>query len=93
MAPEQEQGQVLPESDVFALGVCFYEMLSGRLPYAGQGTGLLINKLAGKHDPLSGLIVSLPSALDAVMAKVLAPEPEKRYPSPREFYQAIQTLG
>ncbi|MDD5628704.1 MAG: protein kinase, partial [Elusimicrobia bacterium] len=92
MAPEQEQGTVRRESDVFALGVCCYEMLSGRLPFAGQGAGMLLNKVNGKHIPLSEVAPSLPAGIDEVMARALAPDPEQRYRSPEEFSAALQGL-
>jgi len=92
MAPEQEQGTVRRESDVFALGVCFYEMLSGKLPFAGQGAGMLLNKMNGKHVPLSQVVPGLPAGVDAVVAKALDPDPEKRYSTPGEFGAALQKL-
>ena len=53
MAPESEQGTVGPQSDVYGLGVVFYEMLSGKLPFAGAGAGMLLNKMNAKFTPLS----------------------------------------
>ena len=92
MAPEQEQGTVRRESDVFALGVCFYEMISGKLPFAGEGAGMLLNKMYGKHIPLSQVVFGLPAGIDGVVAKALAPDPEKRYHTPGEFGAALQGL-
>jgi tetratricopeptide (TPR) repeat protein/tRNA A-37 threonylcarbamoyl transferase component Bud32 len=92
MAPEQEQGTVRRESDVFALGVCFYEMLSGKLPFAGQGGVMSLNKMRGNHVPLSHVAPGLSAGLDEVMAKALAPEPDKRYQTPAEFGAALQGL-
>jgi tetratricopeptide (TPR) repeat protein/tRNA A-37 threonylcarbamoyl transferase component Bud32 len=92
MAPEQEQGVVRRESDIFALGVCFYELLSGKLPFAGQGAGMLLNKMNGKHIPLSGVVAGLPAGTDEVVAKALDPDPEKRYRSAGELAAALQAL-
>ena len=92
MAPEAEQGAVRRESDVFALGVCFYEMASAQLPFAGQGAGLLLNKINGRHVPLSRLVAGLPAGADEVVAKALAPDPEKRFRAPGEFSAALQGL-
>jgi tetratricopeptide (TPR) repeat protein/tRNA A-37 threonylcarbamoyl transferase component Bud32 len=92
MAPEQEQGTVRRESDVFALGVCFYEMLSGRLPFPGQGGGMLLNKINGKHILLSQVVPGLPAGIDEVVAKALAPDPEQRYRTPSELSAAVQGL-
>ncbi|MBI5630992.1 MAG: protein kinase [Elusimicrobia bacterium] len=93
MAPEQEQGAVCKESDLFALGVCFYEMLSGSLPFAGQGAGLLLNKLNGKHIPITQAAKNgLPAGLDAVLSKALHPDPRKRYASPSELWEAVSIL-
>jgi serine/threonine protein kinase len=71
MAPEQEQGQVRRESDVYALAVCAYEMLTGKLPFAGIGAGMLMNKINMAFIPPARAIAGLPDSLDAVFAKAL----------------------
>ncbi|MBI3297341.1 MAG: serine/threonine protein kinase [Elusimicrobia bacterium] len=93
MAPEQEQGVVCPESDVFALGVCGYEMLTGELPYQGIGAGMLMAKLKGAYVPASGLTPGCPPGLDAALARALDPDPERRYPSGSEFAAALAALS
>jgi serine/threonine-protein kinase len=89
MAPEQEQGTVRRESDVFALGVCLYEMLTGQLPFQGGGAAMLLNKINGKHIPPTQRNPSLPAGLDGVLAKALAPDPEQRYRTPTELLRAL----
>ncbi len=92
MAPEQEQGSVRKESDVFGLAAVFYETLTGRLPFQGQGAGMLLNKINGKHVPATSLVPSLPPGLDQVIAKALAADPEKRFQSPAEFLAAVDAF-
>jgi tetratricopeptide (TPR) repeat protein len=92
MAPEQEQGTVRRESDVYALGVCLYEMTTGHLPFTGTGAAMLLNKLNGKLIPPSQRTPSVPPGLDAVIAKALAPDPDKRYRTPAELVAALESL-
>ncbi|MFA6317985.1 MAG: protein kinase, partial [Elusimicrobiota bacterium] len=93
MAPEAEQGAAGPQSDVYGLGVVFYEMLSGELPFAGRGAGMLLNKLNGKFTPISQAVSGLPPGMDEVIGKVLSPDPAKRYRTPMEFLSAVQALS
>jgi tetratricopeptide (TPR) repeat protein len=90
MAPEQEQGQVRRESDVYALAVCAYEMLTGSLPFAGVGAGMALNKINMAYTPPSRREAGLPASLDDVFAHAFQPDPEKRTRSPREFAAALE---
>jgi tetratricopeptide (TPR) repeat protein len=90
MAPEQEQGHVRRESDVYALAVCAYELLTGKLPFAGVGAGILLNKINMKFVAPSRAIAGIPEALDAVFAKAFQADPERRYRTPKEFADALE---
>ena len=93
MAPEQEQGTVRRESDVYALGVCLYEMTTGFLPFSGSGAAMLLNKLNGKLIPATQRNPALPAGFDAVVGKALEPDPDKRYRTPAELVAALDELA
>jgi len=94
MAPEQEQGHVRRESDVYALAVCAYEMLTGKLPFIGIGAGMLMNKINMSFVAPSRATAGVPEALDEVFAKAFQADPDQRYRTPKEFADALEaSLG
>ena len=87
MAPEQERGGAVgPAADVFALGACAYELLTGRTPFPNGG---MMMKAEKKYRPASDVAPSLPKTADAAIARALEPEPGARWPSAASFVEAL----
>jgi formylglycine-generating enzyme required for sulfatase activity/serine/threonine protein kinase len=93
MAPEQIQNAsaIGPATDVYSLGVIFYELLTGRRPFESEGPLLaLFNQiLTGRLAPPSSLRPGLEPWFDAVCLKALARKPEDRYASMKIFAQEL----
>ncbi|MBU2573764.1 MAG: protein kinase [Elusimicrobia bacterium] len=90
MAPEQNRGVVKRESDIYALGICFYEMLTGELPFGGFDS--LEQKKSGDYKAVSAILPWLPAGLDSAIARALEPEPSQRYADALDFYDAFKDL-
>ena len=95
MAPEQFSGQPLdPRVDLYALGAVLYEMLTGRPPHTGETSSVVASRTLGDGGlPPSMLNADLPPALDAVVMRALAREPQNRYSSAEQFSAALQRFG
>jgi serine/threonine protein kinase len=80
MAPEQARGQpVGPMTDLYALGVVAFEMVTGRLPFIGSSPVDLLMKHVDARPPRpSEFIPELPPALDAFILQMLTKDPEAR---------------
>jgi TonB family protein len=94
MSPEQAMGEKLDHrSDIFSLGVCAFEMLSGEQPFPGTNVTSILYKLV-HVDPIepanlemNGLV---PQKWHDVFSRVLAKQPDDRYQTATEFVQDLE---
>jgi PAS domain S-box-containing protein len=96
ISPEQT-GRVHREvdfrSDLYSLGVTFYEMLTGRRPFSGRSPLELIHAhLARRPDPPQWLRADIPTPLSAIVMKLLEKAPERRYQSARGLRLDLKRL-
>ncbi len=96
MAPEQGlSGECDPRSDLYSLGIVFYEMLTGSPPFeAATPLAILLQHLNDSPPPPCQLDPDLPPALEQITLKALAKQPADRYQSAAEMLSALdQALG
>lgn len=91
MSPEQLQGlKVGPGSDQYTLAVLVYQMLTYRLPYAGQKIPEICNRiLKGEFIPLAEFKPDTPPALWNVLLRAFSRNPNDRFPSCTAFFHAL----
>ncbi|EHQ52382.1 serine/threonine protein kinase [Ectothiorhodospira sp. PHS-1] len=91
MAPEQVLGKpVSVRSDIYALGVMLYEMLAGRPPYLGEDqVSIMYQHVQGRAAPLSELNPAIDPGLSAVVARMMAVDPEARYQTMVEVREVL----
>lgn len=92
MSPEQLAGKKVDgRSDLFSLGVTFYQMLTGELPFIGESLASLMYKIANeKHPDVRMFRPDLPSCVSAVINKALHKDMERRFQSGEKMAQAIK---
>ena len=94
-APEQSiGGNIDGRADQFSLGVVFYEMLTGRKPFAGESpVDMLANQLRGEFEDPKTYNPKISNDAVKVLRKSLAAQPDNRFPSMSEFTQALTGLS
>ncbi|MDB4945899.1 MAG: serine/threonine protein kinase [Labilithrix sp.] len=96
MAPEQVKGGVDRRADLYAVGIILWELLVARRRHAGQRNDELFLKLATNAleplRPASQLRRDAPPAIDAVIARATATNPEDRFATAREMAMAIESV-
>lgn len=94
MAPEQARGQeVGPMTDLYALGVVTFEIVTGRLPFVGSSpVDLLMKHVEARPPRPSEFVSDLPPALDAFILQMLTKDPETRPNSADALRQQLHKL-
>ena len=84
MAPEQIEpdiGEIGPRTDVYALGVILYEMLTGRPPFAGTSLSVMRQVVESNSPQVAEIKPGCDPRLNAICRKAMAKSPSDRYPS------------
>ncbi|HSK16995.1 MAG TPA: protein kinase [Gaiellaceae bacterium] len=92
ISPEQASGQRADErSDQYSVGVLFYELLTGEVPYGGSS--LMAVALRHVNDPVPSVRrrrPDVPERVDAIVARAMAKEPGDRFPSMESMVAALE---
>ncbi len=90
LAPEQVQGTPRAASDQYALGVVVYEWLSGQRPFRGTPIEVALQHVSAPPPAFHEQVPDLSPAVEEVVLRALAKEPEQRFPSVQDFATALQ---
>jgi serine/threonine protein kinase len=92
ISPEQAQGQAVDyRSDLYSLGCCLYEMLTGTVPFTGA-TPVAIAYRHVREDPTPPRMLNadVPAPLEAICLKAMAKLPDNRYQTAAEFQSDLE---
>ena len=92
IAPEQaiSSQQAKPASDIYALGIIIYEMLTGQTPFdEDSAMSMALSHITNDPPPLQQFRDDIPKEVSDVVLKALSKQPEDRYPSATDFINAL----
>lgn len=93
MAPEQWFGMAVPRSDLYSLGVIFFEMVTGHLPYTAEDRAeILLKQISDRPPQLKQFNLDLPEEAEKLILKTLAIKPEDRFESIEQFINSLLPL-
>lgn len=94
MAPELLDGsEPSVQSDLYAIGVLMYELLSGKMPFEASTDSTLITQILTKKPiPLRSRINNLPKKVEEILDTLLQKKPEKRYDSAADLRHLLSTI-
>lgn len=92
MSPEQANGENADlRTDIYSLGIVFYQMLSGELPFTGDTKSIVAQHLTKQAPSLRDSHEDIPEEIDQIVLKMLMKEPADRYQTMHEIVEQIET--
>jgi serine/threonine protein kinase len=94
MSPEQARGlNVDARTDTWGLGVLLYEMVGGRVPFAGEtSSDVIVSILEKEPPPLARFVPETPEVLQWIITKALRKQVDQRYQTAKELLADLQSL-
>ncbi|BBM85409.1 serine/threonine-protein kinase [Candidatus Uabimicrobium amorphum] len=95
MSPEQARSnqKIDGQTDVYSLGICFYEMLTGRVPFSGTKWQILAQLIHKKPAPPRQLNPQIHETLELICLKAIEKQKHLRFATAEEFAEELQRFG
>lgn len=94
LSPEQARGSgATHKSDIYALGIVLYELLTGELPFSGESAvAIALMHLQSQTPSVREIDASIPQSLENVVLRATAKDPFNRYASVEAMYEDLETV-